>query len=476
MRKLILTMTLLVIAVLGAGCAKTNVPDYPGTPDDVVKEYLRLTAQVDVDYEGIMRLMSSDLQGIFSEEEFNEFATDEENQWWIQNFQDFESTRVLIEGATAVVEGTIYFLQKSDVYPEGMDSSMGFNLVKEDSEWKLSAFTSTREISTPTEQPGTASPETSPSTIDNIDNLVLSSISPPDGTRLKAGETVEVTAEVSYSLATLPAADIALMVGEQYGTITTFSKTSVTKGSDTIIITGDFQVPDVSAVEIHVFMFPARTAEPKEGSNIVPLDHMLAAVYFVETVEEAATTTTPSEESPGITGSVSDAEGDTAFGFIDIVDVRVSAEEEEVTVQIELADLPAELTFNQAPDGTMEYGWNVYFDVDGSADTGPTYRRGSEYALSVTCMAFGETTEDTILRACQGNVWELEDSSMRPGYDASIEVDHVSNTLIIRGRVPGLNADSRWFAVATYWDPKSERSKVDEAPNTGYALMSSTGE
>jgi hypothetical protein len=172
-----------------------------------------------------------------------------------------------------------------------------------------------------------------------------------------------------------------------------------------------------------------------------------------------------------VPGEISDPEGDVAFGFIDIVSVKVTVEGEEVVAQIELSELPEKLMFNQAPENLLEYEWGIYFDIDGDLSTGSTFEVGADYALSVQHFVFGEAEEDSILGACQITAWKLEGTSITLQSWATAETDYATNTLTIRGTVPGLNTDSRWFARAYYWDTALGRSSNDRAPDTDFALL-----
>lgn len=177
-----------------------------------------------------------------------------------------------------------------------------------------------------------------------------------------------------------------------------------------------------------------------------------------------------------IPGVVSDPEGDVAFGFIDIVSLKVTVAGERVVAQIELSELPETLMFNQAPYGYMEYAWGIYFDIDGDSSTGSTFEGGADYALLVSHAVFDEAEEeDSILGACQIDLWKLDDDgsmTTQSGATAVAETDHATNILTIRGTVPGLNTDSRWFVMTSYWDIASGRSWTDSTPDAGFAIFS----
>jgi hypothetical protein len=179
-------------------------------------------------------------------------------------------------------------------------------------------------------------------------------------------------------------------------------------------------------------------------------------------------------------GVVADSEGvildqgpTLDFGFVDIISVKVTAEGEEVTAQIELAELPETLMFNQAPEGRLEYEWVIYFDTDGNPETGTAVAEevGADYALGISHWSSGEAIEDSILNVCRIDYWVSEGGSMKSQSGATAEVNYETNTLTLMGTIPGFNTDSHWFAVARYRDAASERSFIDQAPDIGFAQL-----
>ncbi len=171
--------------------------------------------------------------------------------------------------------------------------------------------------------------------------------------------------------------------------------------------------------------------------------------------------------------------GDFTFSFIDITNVGVRVEDGEVTAEIQLAGLPEQLTFNQAEKHTIEYSWTVYFDVDGNPDTGADLkkeRKGADYELVIYYDSQGGVaTVDTLLnrykkavrKAKAGGSWVPEAGALA----TSATMNYTTNTLTIQGLVPGLNANSRWWAEA-YWYPESSGYIVnDRAPDTYYDTL-----
>ena len=110
-------------------------------------------------------------------------------------------------------------------------------------------------------------------------------------------------------------------------------------------------------------------------------------------------------------------------------------------------DIPETLTFNRTGTSasSMEYMWEVLVDVDADPETGDD---GFEYLLSahhiVPPAQEGDNTEAPIEEVAEASVWEK-----RPGGSistlggASLEVSAETDTMILRGRIPGITPDSR---------------------------------
>jgi hypothetical protein len=161
------------------------------------------------------------------------------------------------------------------------------------------------------------------------------------------------------------------------------------------------------------------------------------------------------------------------FGFIDIVSVKVTAEGEEVVVQIELVELPETLMFNQSPEGRLEYEWVIYFDSDGNPNTGAAVAEevGADYALGISHWSSGEAIEGSIMNVCRIDYWKSEGTSMKSQSGTTAETSYETNTLTLMGTIPGFNTDSRWFALTRYRDAASERILLDQAPDIGFAQL-----
>jgi RNA polymerase sigma factor (sigma-70 family) len=180
--------------------------------------------------------------------------------------------------------------------------------------------------------------------------------------------------------------------------------------------------------------------------------------------------------------SIDDPEGDVPFAFVDIVGARVEATGEEVTGEIDLKDIPEELTFNRAKQDAMEYGWQIFFDIDGDPKTGCSSgwdaRRGAEYSLSVLHFAQLDSQQvrtGPLLDNVQTNVakwqwaadgchWSLDWTEEIATSTATAAVDELSNVLTIQGTIPGLGPSTRWCAEAYYQDPDG-RVTTDAAPD-----------
>ena len=138
---------------------------------------------------------------------------------------------------------------------------------------------------------------------------------------------------------------------------------------------------------------------------------------------------------------------DVSAEYLDIVEVSTSLAGEMLTVMFRFRDIPETLTFNRTGTSanSMEYMWEVSVDADGDPETGDG---GFEYLLSayhiVRPAHEGDNTEAAIEEVAEASVWEK-----RPGggissfRGASLEVSAETDTMILRGRIPGITPDSR---------------------------------
>ena len=173
-------------------------------------------------------------------------------------------------------------------------------------------------------------------------------------------------------------------------------------------------------------------------------------------------------------GIISDVEGDANFDFIDIVNVELRLEGGEVVAEIQLAEIPKQLTYNQAPETYQDYFWGIYFDIDDNQNTGSYYEEGADYCLQVhhAHPPGADVLMNTLIDECQKGVFELEEGGRSWQISsASADVNYATSILIIRGDIPGLNVNSRWRARTAHWDLDSMRTWNDSAPNTGYISL-----
>ena len=148
---------------------------------------------------------------------------------------------------------------------------------------------------------------------------------------------------------------------------------------------------------------------------------------------------------PGQTAT--DDVSDVSAGYLDIVEVSTSLADEMLTVEFRLRDIPETLTFNRTGTSasSMEYGWDVSVDVDADPETGDD---GFEYLLSAYHIVWpgneGNDTEAPIEEMAEASVWEKQPGQgIRSFRDASLEVSAETDTMILRGRIPGITPDSR---------------------------------
>ena len=153
-------------------------------------------------------------------------------------------------------------------------------------------------------------------------------------------------------------------------------------------------------------------------------------------------------DSTVVTGqTATDDVSDVSAGYLDIVEVSTSLADEMLTVEFRFRDIPETLTFNKTGTSasSMEYGWEVSVDVDADPETGD---EGFEYLLSAYHIVWpgneGDNTEAPIAEVAEASVWEKQQGQgIRSFRDASLEVSAESDTMILRGRIPGITPDSR---------------------------------
>ena len=149
--------------------------------------------------------------------------------------------------------------------------------------------------------------------------------------------------------------------------------------------------------------------------------------------------------APGQT--VTDDVSDVSTAYLDIVEVSTSLTGETLTVEFHFRDIPETLTFNRTGTSasSMEYSWEVSVDVDADPETGDG---GFEYLLSAHHIVWpaheGDNTEAPIEEVAEASVWEKQPGGgIRSFRGASLEVSAETDTMILRGRIPGITSDSR---------------------------------
>ena len=149
--------------------------------------------------------------------------------------------------------------------------------------------------------------------------------------------------------------------------------------------------------------------------------------------------------APGTTAT--DDVSDVSAAYLDISKVSTSLSGEVLTVMFRFRDIPETLTFNRTGTSasSMEYMWEVLVDVDADPETGDD---GFEYLLSAHHIVWpahaGDNTEAPIEEVAKADVWERQSGGRTSVLqDASLEVSAETDTIVLRGRIPGITPDSR---------------------------------
>ena len=162
---------------------------------------------------------------------------------------------------------------------------------------------------------------------------------------------------------------------------------------------------------------------------------------------------------PGQTAT--DGVSDVPAAYLDIVEVSTSLSGETLTAAFRFRDIPETLTFNRT--GTlvnhMEYSWGVMVNADANPATGDG---GFDYLLSAHHIVWpahaGDNTEAPVEEVAKADVWETKPGGIIEGLrDASLEVSAETDTMILRGRIPGITPDSR-LAFRTF----ENKGQLDE--------------
>ena len=189
-----------------------------------------------------------------------------------------------------------------------------------------------------------------------------------------------------------------------------------------------------------------------------------------------APTPTPSEAVWSI-----DPKGDVASVGIDVEGIGCEIDGENLRATLLIRDVPNELDFNRAgvPGDRLEYGWLVYVDVDNELATGvredPSIN-GADYGLGAMYFVRdpGNTVTEPIPSVVQVDVFGLEGMDFSRFEDAELLVDPEAETMILAGRIPGLNAGSRLFFYTYDYNPGG-RPESDTGDLTCDALAGGGG-
>ena len=155
------------------------------------------------------------------------------------------------------------------------------------------------------------------------------------------------------------------------------------------------------------------------------------------------------DDQPAVTPgqTATDDLSDVSAAYLDIAKVSATLSGEMLTVMLRFRDIPETLTFNRTGTraNSMEYMWEVSVDADGDPETGDN---GFEYLLSAHHIVRpdqeGGNTEAPIEEVVKASVWEKRPGgSIRSFKSASLDVSAETDTMILRGRIPGITPASR---------------------------------
>ena len=155
------------------------------------------------------------------------------------------------------------------------------------------------------------------------------------------------------------------------------------------------------------------------------------------------------DDEPAVTPGQTAADdlSDVSAAYLDIAKVSATLSGEMLTVMLRFRDIPETLTFNRTGTraNSMEYMWEVSVDADGDPETGDN---GFEYLLSAHHIVRpdqeGDNTEAPIEQVAKASVWEKRPGgSIRSFRSASLNVSAETDTMILRGRIPGITPASR---------------------------------
>lgn len=150
---------------------------------------------------------------------------------------------------------------------------------------------------------------------------------------------------------------------------------------------------------------------------------------------------------------ITDASEEYLPGYLDVLSVNYYLIGETLVAELVLRDLPETLTFSRphVKVNRMEYKWDIFVDLDNDPSTGSTIvgQEGADINLAAAYFLFEESVpvEDRIENMVQVNLMETDQNG--PGWSfverAELIVDPEKNTLILKGKVPGISEESRIF-------------------------------
>ena len=203
------------------------------------------------------------------------------------------------------------------------------------------------------------------------------------------------------------------------------------------------------------------------------------------------------DDEPTVTpgNSATDDTSDVSAAYLDISKISASLLGEVLTVMFRFRDIPETLTFNKTGTSanTMEYSWEVSVDADNDPETGDG---GFEYLLSayhiVPPAQEEDNTEAPIEEVAKASVWNKRPGGgIRSFRGANLEVSAETDTMILRGRVPGITPASR-LSFRTHEDlgesdeigcqdppgilPSSSQCDGGEAVRPGQGIVDNTAE
>lgn len=143
-------------------------------------------------------------------------------------------------------------------------------------------------------------------------------------------------------------------------------------------------------------------------------------------------------------------------GLLDLIQYRQYMG--DVYIRIRLADLPEELTFNQAhvPRGESEYNWFVVIDTDNNPATGDG---GNDIRVNFYHKKRGLEFTDSIIQICWHDTDVLPYPASGIWYETAAYIE--GDTIILRPfsiwSPAGWDPNYAWEIYATYYTPNSGR-------------------